>query len=267
MKKIFTLFSFCIMLNLATAQTVAPDFTVTTTHGETFNLYETLDQGKTVVIDIFFVNCPPCNAIAPDIQQLNMEWGDGQGDVVFLSLTDVDTNAEILPYEEMHSLTFSAAGRDNGGTEACSPYVSGQFGQFFGYPTISVIAPDKTLDYDLWGGSDEETISLIDASIVETGASKDAINSTYESEGIAALNAFPNPVINDLQVTFELVESTTVEVTVVNTMGQIVSEIQTGKLSAGEQMINIDMEDLANGLYIVELKGDKSTLANFTVTK
>ncbi|MBK9106499.1 MAG: redoxin domain-containing protein [Saprospiraceae bacterium] len=50
---------------ILTAQT-APDFTVTDIHGQVHHLYaDYLNQGKTVVIKIFFTTCPPCNSIAP----------------------------------------------------------------------------------------------------------------------------------------------------------------------------------------------------------
>src|SRR5688572_4123188 len=44
---------------------LAPDFTVTDSHGESHQLYaDYLDQGKTVLLEIFFTTCPPCNASA-----------------------------------------------------------------------------------------------------------------------------------------------------------------------------------------------------------
>ena len=266
MKKIFTLLSFCLALNFASAQQMAPDFTVTTVHGEEFNLYTELDAGKTVILDIFFVNCPPCNSIAPFIQDLNVKWGDGEADVEFISLTDVDTNAEILPYEELHSLTFPAAGNDAGGTEAVTPYITGTFGTFYGYPTLVVISPDRTMNYDVWGSSDQNTSDLLDAAITETGATGIAL-SVYESTNISAIKAFPNPVINDLQVTFDLVESSDVNVLVMDATGRLVSEMQTGRLAAGEQMISIDFSNQTTGTYFVELRNGDQLLSSFNVAK
>lgn len=266
MKRIFTLMCFCLALNMASAQQTAPDFTVTTVHGEEFNLYTELDAGKTIVLDIFFVNCPPCNSIAPYIQDLNVKWGDGDADVEFISLTDVDTNAEIIPYEELHSLTFPAAGRDAGGTEAVTPYTSGTFGQFFGYPTLVVISPDRTMTYDVWGSSDQNTSDLLDAAIEATGATGEAL-SVFESNQVTAINAFPNPVVNDLQVTFELKQSNAVNVLIMDATGKLVSEIQKGQLAAGEQNISLDFSNLNTGTYFVELRNNVELLSSFNVVK
>lgn len=251
---------------MASAQQTAPDFTVTTVHGEQFNLYAELDAGKTIVLDIFFVNCGPCNVIAPYIQDLNMKWGDGNGDVEFISLTDVDTNAEILPYEALHSLTFPAAGTDGGGTEAVNPYVTGTFGQFIGYPTLVVISPDRTMNYDIWGSNSQNTFDLLDAAIEATGATGEAL-SVFESSNVTSIKAFPNPVVNDLYVNFELAQSDNVNVLVIDASGKLVDDIEIGLLVAGEQTITIDFSDLSRGIYFVELRNNIELISSFNVVK
>ena len=54
-----------------------------------------LNQGKTVMIEIFFTTCPPCNAIAPLIEPLYQDWGGGDYDVEFFDLSNknFDTDA------------------------------------------------------------------------------------------------------------------------------------------------------------------------------
>ena len=57
MKRLLTLFVFCMTLSYASfAQlpdgSIAPDFTITTLDGESINLYEVLDAGKSVVLDL-----------------------------------------------------------------------------------------------------------------------------------------------------------------------------------------------------------------------
>ncbi|MGB4900486.1 MAG: hypothetical protein WBP00_06890, partial [Saprospiraceae bacterium] len=50
------------------AQKKARDFKVTTTDKKSIELYKDyLNKGKIVMLKIFFVDCPPCNDIAPSI--------------------------------------------------------------------------------------------------------------------------------------------------------------------------------------------------------
>ena len=57
------------------------DFTVTTFNNETFTLYG--KQGEIVVLDIMGVGCPPCVAQMPELQEIQIEYGN---DIVLLSV-------------------------------------------------------------------------------------------------------------------------------------------------------------------------------------
>ncbi len=58
---LFLAFVFALNLNAQMPDgTVVPDFTTTDLDGNTHNLYEYLEQGKTVILDVYAVWCPPC---------------------------------------------------------------------------------------------------------------------------------------------------------------------------------------------------------------
>jgi thiol-disulfide isomerase/thioredoxin len=149
------------------AQT-APDFTITTTGGQTVSLYDDyLDQGKAVMLKIMFTSCPPCNSIAPLMEPLYQDWGGGNGDVEFIELSDksFDDNSDMAAYAAQYGITYPGAGSDGGSLSAVAPYKNGTFGQFFGTPTFVVISPNGNVQYDVSGSGNQATIDSISAAI------------------------------------------------------------------------------------------------------
>ena len=166
--------SFLFLQMYAFGQT-APDFTVTDAHGQVHKLYEDyLNQGKTVVLKLFFTTCPPCNAIAPYFQELYEEWGEGQEDVQFIELSTLstDTDQKVRDYEASHDLTIPGVSPGGGSLTANLPYRNGTFGPYFGTPTFVVIAPGGQVNYNVRGNGNDGTIQAIDQAIAATGAVK-----------------------------------------------------------------------------------------------
>ncbi len=213
MKKIVYTFIFALSTMIAIAQT-APDFTVTDTHGETHALYaDYLNQNTVVVLDLFFVDCPPCNDFAPYLEAYWKEQQAAGAPVQFLSLTSQpgDNDAKVLGFEEAHGLTFPAASADGGAVEAQAPFVTGDFGPFFGYPTLVVISPDGSVAFDPWGNSGDETIELLDAMVQE--AISGIVSSTFDLENEVAIDAFPNPTTDYINIDLTAFgQETTIEV-------------------------------------------------------
>ncbi len=165
---IISCFSTCLLLGQ-----LAPDFTITDTQGEVHQLYaDHLNQGQTVLIKVFFTSCPPCANAAPHIQDLYVQWGEGQYDVEFFELSNKtwDSNANVLAFQNTYNQTYPGAGEDGGSVTAVSPFIDGTFGQFFGTPTYIVIAPDGSVDFDVRGSGLSGTLEAINESIEATGA-------------------------------------------------------------------------------------------------
>jgi thiol-disulfide isomerase/thioredoxin len=164
-----------LLVSFRIAAQQAPDFTVTDIDGQVHHLYaDYLNQGKTVMIKVFFTTCPPCNSIAPLMEPFYQEWGAGDYDVEFFEMTDktFDTNTLVEAYAQNYNETFPAISMEGGSITAVQPYKSGQFGQWFGTPTFVVIAPDGTVQFDVRGQGNQGTIDAIDAAIAATGALK-----------------------------------------------------------------------------------------------
>lgn len=167
-------FSFLCLTLFIHAQP-APDFTITDSDGQQHQLYaDYLNQGKSVLLKVFFTTCPPCNSIAPLMQPLYQDWGAGEMDVEFFDLSDksFDTDVLVNAYKANHNHTYPAAGVEGGSLSAVQPYKNGMYGPFLGTPTFIVIAPDGTVTWDVRAAGNQATIQAIDQALLATGAEK-----------------------------------------------------------------------------------------------
>ncbi len=189
----FLLFCLGLFTHINLIAQDAPDFTVQTSTGETFQLYNYLNNGKTVVIKFFFTSCSACKAIAPATEELYQEWGGGNGDVEFISLTILgnDDDTDVNNFKSQYGITYPGVSADGGSSTAIQPYTGGTFGQFFGTPTFAVIAPDRSVQFDVDGNGIDGTIAALDAAIASTGAINpnatpnfySAVGSAYYTDG------------------------------------------------------------------------------------
>ncbi len=150
-KSTYLYFLLLIGLPFITYAQKAPDFTVTDVHGRRFSLYKDyLDKGKAVMLKLFFVACPPCNADAPKIKKIyENDWQSGKGQVEFieLSVKAWDDDEGVLGYTQKHGLTFPSVSPQGNSLVAASPYTRGDYGRFLGTPTYVVIGPKGDVHY------------------------------------------------------------------------------------------------------------------------
>lgn len=259
MKNLYTtvlIIAFAIQISIAQN---APDFEITDTKGKTHKLYEDyLDKGKSVVLDLFFVDCPPCNTLAPLMEPLYQDWGAGEADVQFFSISFTDANAKIDGFKSGHGNTFPAAGTEGGGPAADDPYSSGQFGQFFGYPTLVVISPDKTVQYDVWdNNSFPGTIELLDQAITNTGAMKPISAGFQELDDLTQATIFPNPIVQTATLDLMLENTIDANISIVNTAGKSMNNIFNGLIENGRTQMPLDFSNLVAGNYLLHITSEE----------
>jgi peroxiredoxin len=200
MKNILLLLICCFTFtNFGTAQSHF-EFEVTDTDGQIQNLYENyLNNGKTVVIKLFFVSCPPCNAIAKDFQAKYVEWGEGQHDVQFLEITTLsgDDDNDVKGYKAKHGITFPSISNDGGALTVSNTYKTGFFGTYWGTPSFAIISPDGSTEYG------PGSLSTLDGLIAATGAKKPgSIQSTQVNINLSWTKDSPGDM-NALSVTLK----------------------------------------------------------------
>lgn len=77
-------------------------------------------------------------------------------------------------------------------------------------------------------------------------------NTSIDESTLTELKVYPNPSNNSARIDFGLVNSSEVEVKVVDLQGKIVSPIILTNLEAGKQTLDLNTSDLSNGMYIIE---------------
>lgn len=170
--------SLCIF-HFAFGQKKVPDFTVTDTDGKTHKLYtDYLNKNKVVVVQLFFVDCPPCNAIAPKIQETYVKYGSGNQRVQFIEISILpgDSNADIKGYKAKHGITFPSCGSEGGATSVVSAYTNINVGVYTGTPSFTVVNPDGTYMYDVVPNRLDERIDSALNYVVVNQATKVSAN-------------------------------------------------------------------------------------------
>ena len=158
MKKIILLLSILFIGAAANAQTpnykVAPDFTVTDINGVDHHLYEYLDQGKTVILDIFATWCGPCWAYSKTgaLETIHNSYGPGGTDEIVVIAIEVDPTTGMSDLEGVSSAGASQPTQGDWITGTSYPIVNqsaanaGMIDGMFnvdGFPSIVVICPDR----------------------------------------------------------------------------------------------------------------------------
>jgi hypothetical protein len=218
------------------------------------------------VIKVFYVACPPCNAIAPHLEPLYQTWGGGAADVQFIELStkQTDTDALINGYKSNHNTTFPACGGQGSSVSAVSPYTSGMFGQYTGTPTFVVIAPDRTVNYDVYGAGISGTIEALHNAIAATGATG-IISGSNNPDPQFPLQLLSNLVEDQLvfrssegsggefEVALATIDGKEISRTKVSVEGGQAEPMPTGQLSSGPWICtiqNLSDKSLVSYLFI-----------------
>lgn len=77
---------------------------------------------------------------------------------------------------------------------------------------------------------------------------------------VNALEVFPNPVTDQLNIRFNLSESAPLTLTVSNAVGQVVRTVTPANYSAGEHLVGINTSDFVSGLYLVTLRNNEGSM-------
>lgn len=242
----------------------APDFTVTDIEGIEHNLYEYLDAGKVVVVDVSATWCGPCWSFHSThvLEDLYQEYGpEGTDEVVVIwyegdaATTQADlegnTGGSIGNWLEGASYTFI--------NESPIQLNLQTIWAPLGFPTVNVIDPTtKQIVFDAWQTTSLSAFEGVINDFTTLGDGLDAngdpigegIDSGINDDLAGTVNVFPNPTEGQITVSLDGFDAQELNVTVSNALGQTVLENLTAQ---NQSTLSLDVSDFSAGFYSVNV--------------
>lgn len=113
----------------------------------------------------------------------------------------------------------------------------------------------------LTDGAGQELTSQVDFGDVLNKPFSVDMNSVSVVENLSSeFSMYPNPAGSAAVVEFNMESGNDVELSLVNAFGQVVKTFHNGYLAAGSQQLNLDLNNVTNGMYFVTVKQGANTV-------
>lgn len=262
--------------------TVIPDISFTDINNNKFRLYEYLDQGYTVVIELALTTCPVCFAYKREgsFERLYQNYGPN-GSIA---------PKKILPIFVEFGTNTNDADLRGTGQRTQGDWVSGSsypivdpataeeiddiLYPFFDYtsgsvrsistPTFLMICPDRKLIVAEEGLYNAHDYKIVDK--VETGCAVGNPSNISDLLFTESVRIFPNPVEGELTINLETKSATKATFLVTDVFGKnIINELV--ELDRGNQARTLNIGMLTSGIYIFSVTTDHGTIQKKFVKK
>jgi len=100
--------------------------------------------------------------------------------------------------------------------------------------------------------------SIVEAAVDDMYLYEEVAAGIHENDEVASMATYPNPAKDNLYVDFSILETTDVTIEITNTLGQTVYVAALGKTSTGMHKQKISTENLAQGVYVLNMKTTKN---------
>lgn len=250
MKKTLSVLLFCLLGNVYAQPIVndtVSDFTVVDVHENTHNLFSYLDSNKFVCVDFFGISCQQCIDLVPVFNNVYNTYGCNQGDLIFLAINYLNTDGEVLAFEQQQGGIYPAVSGINGGGQAVY-----QDWQIQYYPQLILIKPDKTVAANIYPINQTNIDSEFNAHNIQ----QDSCGSNGLIDKIPPFKEFkiyPIPAKDILIIETNQSKNSEIEFKIIEVSGKV---LLSKKLYQNRNSIDISI--LSKGIYLLELSTGKT---------
>lgn len=229
---------------------IVPDFKIITSTHDTLQLYTILNEGKTVILDLFQVNCSRCRKDYPSIDTAFLLFGSNKNNIVFIGISNADSNDAINQFINAYNIHFPCVGIEGSGDSIIN-LLSVQNG-IFRFPTYAVICPtDKTL---YWNTNNPLTIHGFDQII--SNCSSNNITESSKLTGDEKVKIFPNPTTDFINVEIKLEHTANLKCDLLGSMGEKLSSQEYNEVHNGISKFKIFFNGMREGNYYLTIYED-----------
>lgn len=220
------------------------------------DLFSELDAGKVIVL-CWVMPCGACTGPATTTHNVVNSFQSTFPNTVYMYLCDDYGNSTCSTINSWKS----GNGLTNAVTFSNSSINMLDYGST-GMPKIVVVGgPNHTVFYNVNNTVNSTNLqNAINSALSATGINPPNKVGTY-------LNISPNPASQSTDIKFSIEKSSDVNVELFNLEGQKVQDIFSGKLSAGENKLQVDVSSIEAGMYLVKFReGEKNRFMNLVVS-
>jgi thiol-disulfide isomerase/thioredoxin len=259
MKKIISIVSTLLLVvitHLASAQTVAQNFTSTSCSGPPYELFNHLDQEKVVIIEFFMLNCTSCitagNKLNPLYNTLSQQY-PGRVEFWQMAFNNTYNCVDLSNWQNSHG--YNSVMFDSGAAQVA--YYGG-----FGMPTIAVVAGSTHQVLFKRVGFQNNDTTLIGTAV--RGFLNTTTGIQYVNE-FTKINLYPNPAQTEVNIQV-ISEQKNVSFMVTDLTGKRM-QLEPPVLS-GESTYKINTSGFSAGVYILQMISNVQPVSTrFTITK
>lgn len=247
--------------------TTVPNFTLTSSTGQKFDLYVELNKGKTIVLDLWYNECGWCQSYAPTVEQAYTAHGSGTGNIDFWGInTKGQSDASINTYKTTYGVSnkcFGGTASTNAKSKTFLAFNPG--GGSYGTPAYVVVCPNKK---GWWNVNKPPTATGFDTYFTQCGAL--GVNNIVDNENQTRfVSIYPNPGNNESKIDFFMAERSHLQITVFNILGEQIAVLASETYDTGMHTINFSGSlSFPAGNYLIKMTTDNgiSDIAKFVVT-